>query len=156
MLFWLPDAYANVFTGLSQVSPGLHFAKLREANTLSSLLREHIVSLIILPLCPVGFIFLYKAGKNFLLNISQGLLRLSGVGNDTLLSWEKGTGSPKWPILHYPSEVKLCSWIPDSELDTSHIFPSQYLSSHTRREMSASFIAPSFSLCSHWILAAVH
>ena len=93
LIFWLPDAYPNVFIELDHISLGLCSAKLCETNTVSSLSRDKpIVSLIILHLCPVGFMFLHRAGKNCPLNFSQGLLRLSYVGNDTLLSWEEGIG----------------------------------------------------------------
>ena len=44
---------------------------------------------------------LAQSWKNCLLKFSQGLARLSYVGNDTLLSWEAGIGVTK--VAHFAS-----------------------------------------------------
>lgn len=91
LLFCLPDAYPEVFIELNQISLGLCFAKLRKTNTLSSVSRDKsFISLIILPPCPVGFVFLHGADKNCPLNFSQDLPSLSYLWNYTFLSWEEG------------------------------------------------------------------
>lgn len=108
LLFWLPDAHPNVFI---EPSLSLHFAKLSKINTLIHSQETNSSFLIILHLCPIGFIFLPRDGEKCPLSFSQGLPRFF-VRIDALLSWGEGTGVTKVPHFASAFSVNLntCLW----------------------------------------------